>query len=375
MLLLELHEQMNFISIPRIPIMWRYAGILFLLPFMACQTGEMPLTRFEDSPIIDRLLDSAPHFVVNTDIEPENWIATTRLGIPNGSLILGRPHQMVAVGDSIYISEWLGHHFFAVGNDEYLSRKIGAQGEAPGEFNYTVGVDYNGSQIFVKELGRIQIFTETFEYVGSFFNTGTGMRHHRIAASPDYIFLECIGVDWLVCPYSTSPPHAWAEPAKLLPVLDLPDRSAENSNLITVSPEGDRIAVAYRGLPYLFVYDGQFRHLKTIRFEGSSVRSFNPIAAPPGGSPAGMEPGIRVFTRTIRFLNSRYLIAYAGPERHDTYIFDLSGDDYRMAAKMIFHPISDTKTISPGDFLLHGDHLYVSSKFEEYVYGYPFDLE
>ena len=170
---LSLHEQMNFISIPRIPIMWRYAGILFLLPFMACQTGEIPLTRFEDSPIIDRLLDSAPHFVVNTDIEPERWIATTRLGIPNDSLILGSPSNMITVGDSIYISELFGHHIFAVGNDGYLSRKIGAQGKAPGEFNYTMGIDYNGSHIFVKELDRVQMFTEKFEYVGSFFNSST----------------------------------------------------------------------------------------------------------------------------------------------------------------------------------------------------------
>ncbi len=65
---------MNFIPISRIfpSLRWEYAGILFLLlSFTACQNGETTLTRVEDSPVIDSLLDSAPHFVVNTDIEPE----------------------------------------------------------------------------------------------------------------------------------------------------------------------------------------------------------------------------------------------------------------------------------------------------------------
>ena len=33
------------------------------------------------------------------------------------------------------------------------------------------------------------------------------------------------------------------------------------------------------------------------------------------------------------------------------------------------------KDIFAKDFLLHGDRLYVSSSWEEYVYGYPFNLE
>ncbi len=363
---------MNFIPIPRIfpSLRWRYAGILFLLlSFTACQNGETTLTRFEDSPVIDSLLDSAPHFVVNTDVESERWIATTRLGIPTDSLILGRPSYMISVGDSIYISESYGHSIFTVGDDGYLSRKIGAQGEAPGEFEHIIGIDYDGSHIFVKDFKRVQIFTEKFEYVGSFFDFSTPF---RFSVSPDYIFLECIGIDWLICPYSKSPPYSWIKSVKLLPVLDLDGRSGENGNLVTVSPGGDRIAVAYMGIPYIFIYDDQFRHLKTIRFEGKRVRDFNPAVGPPDGSPGGMEPGTRSFMTTIKFLNSRYLIVNS----KGSYVFDLSENGYEMAAKVSFSTFNDTEKIAaPGDFLLHGDHLYVSSPWKEYVYGYEFGLE
>ena len=366
---------MNFIPIPRIyPFLrWGCAGILFLLFFLtACQSGETALTRFEDSPVIDSLLDSAPHFVVNTDIEPERWTATTRLGFSTDSLILGSPSNMISVGDSIYISEWHGHNIFAVGEDGYLSRKIGGQGKAPGEFNHIRGIDYDGSHIFVKESERVQIFTEKFEYVGSFPNF-TMEFQQRFSVSTEYIYLECIGIDWLVCPYSKLSPYFWIESAKLLPVLEVEGRSGENGNAVTVSPEGDRIAVAYIGLPYIFVYDDQFRHLKTIRFEGKRVRDFEPAVGHPDGSLGGIEPGTRAFMITMKFLSPHYLIVNSTGNYVD--VLDLSENDYEIAAKVIFSTFDDTEKIKARDFLLHGDHLYVSSPWEEYVYGYEFDLE
>ena len=346
-------------------------GILLLLfSFTACQNGETTLTRFEDSPVIDSLLESAPHFVVDTEIKPERWTATTRLGTPTDSLFLGSPGNMISVGDSIYISESYGHNIFAVGDDGYLSRKIGTQGKAPGEFNHIWGIDYDGLHIFVKDFGRIQIFTEKFEYVGSFSLFAIAFQQ-QFSVSPDYILLGCIGIDWLVCPYSKLPPYSWIEPVRLLPVLEVDGRSGENVNAVTVSPEGERIAVAYLGLPYIFIYDDQFRHLKTIRFEGRRVRDFEPAVGHPDGSIGGIEAGTRGFITSMKFLNSRYLMVNS----EDNYVLDLSENDYKIAAKMIFTTFDDTEEITvPRDFLLHGDHLYVSSPWEEYVYGYEFDL-
>ncbi len=359
---------MSFISLLRIPlpIRWRYAGIPFLLlSFSACQSGETTLTRFENSPIIDRLLASAPHFVVDTDIGVERWGATTRLGLPTDSLILGGPLHMISIGDSLYISEERSVNIFAVGVDGYPSRKIGKPGKGPGEFTYAAflgGLQYNGSHVFVKDLDRIQVFTDKFEYVHSFF----GATHRKFSVSPDYIFLECPGEDWLVCARSTSPPYNWVQSIVLLPVLDLPGQSGENHNLVTVSPEGERTAVAYGGLPYIFVYDDQFRHLRTIRFEGRDVRNFKPIVGPPDGVPTGsMEPGTRSFILTIKFINSQYLIASV-PKGN--YVLDLSENDYKLARKIIFRPVNDMEEregVHPEDFLLHKNHLYVSSPWEE----------
>ncbi|MDE2645806.1 MAG: 6-bladed beta-propeller [Bacteroidota bacterium] len=368
---------MNSIFNPRMPTKWRYAGILFLLlPFVACQSGEATLTRFENSPVIDSLLAAAPHFVANTDIDGERWLATTRLGLPNDSLILGSPWHLMAIGDSVYVSDATSRAIFVIGTDGYLSRKIGRPGKGPGEFSLLRGLQYNGSYIFVKDATRVQMFTEKFEFVRSFFSPD--IRHQRFSVSPDYVFLQCLGDNWLVCPHNTSPPYAWIEPIKLLPVLDIPDRSGENASFVTASPQGARIAVAYLGLPYIFVYDDQFKHLRTIRFEGSDVRNFSPIAVPPGGAPGDMEPGTVSSMNTIKFINSRYLIVGETMGDDSYYVFDLSENNYKIARKIIFQIIDDTgerKNIYPADFLLHGDYLYVSSQWQEYVYGYEFSLD
>ena len=335
-------RRMDFFSCPRMPVRWRYAGILFLLPFVACQSGE--LTRFEDSPIIDDLLAAAPHFVVNTDIEPERWVATTRLGLPTDSLILGRPSHMIAIGDSLYISEEFGHNIFAVGADGYLNRKIGRQGQGPGEFTAIIGLQRSSSHVFVKEAERLQVLTEKFEYVDSFFSLDFLMG--RFSASPDYVLLQCPADpqenDWIVCARSASTPYNWISSTKLVPRLDLPNQSGENSNVVTVTPDGGRIALAYLGLPYIFVYDDQFRHLRTIRFEGKQVQNFQPSGFPGAAGielPDGVEGFTQAFIRTIKFINSRYLIAAVskGGGRGD-YIFDVSEDDYRLAKKSFSTP-------------------------------------
>ena len=351
---------------------WEHAGVLFLLLFFAaCQSEEIPLTRFEDSPVIDSLLASAPHFVVNTDIEAERWVATTRLGVPTDSLFLGRPQNMIAIGDSIYISDRQSEAIFAVGTDGYLSRKIGRPGEAPGEFTSLNELQYNGSHVLTRDQGRIQLFTEKFNYVSSFPYFG---RWKEFVASPDYMLLTCPEGDWMICTRSTSPPYAWIQTRVLLPVLDMPDRSAENSYFVAISPEGDRIALGYHWLPYIFIYDDQFTHLRTIRFEGEDVRNFEPVGLP-DGVPAGVsEPGTFSFITTIKFINSRHLVVRALTAN---YIFDLSENDYELVRKAIFRPINDPeerKNVAAADFLLHRGYLYVSSLFEDYVYGYDFDL-
>ncbi len=148
---------------------------------------------------------------------------------------------MMVIADNLYISEAFGHNIFAIGAEGYISRKIGRLGKGPGEFTDLNGMQYSGSHVFVKEIERVQVFTETFEYVDSFSSLDFLLSTFSI--SPDYMFLQCPGdprvEDWMVYARSLSPPYHWIPSIKLLPRLDIPNQTGENSNTVTVSPDGD----------------------------------------------------------------------------------------------------------------------------------------
>ncbi len=88
-----------------------------LAPSAVCHSGGPPLTRFEGSSIIDSLLASAVHFVVNEESEAEKLVASTRLDVETDSLILGRPNRIIAIGDSVYVSDCLSIAIFAAGEE------------------------------------------------------------------------------------------------------------------------------------------------------------------------------------------------------------------------------------------------------------------
>jgi len=59
-----------------------------------------------------------------------------------------------------------------------------------------------------------------------------------------------------------------------------------------------------------------------------------------------------------------------------TYIFDLS-ENYKLVRKIILRPIDNAdnrRNLSPNHFLLHGNHLSMSSLWKEDIYGYKFEL-
>ena len=115
-------------------LIWRFSGVLFLvLFFSACQSNNSTVTRFENSPLIDSLLASAPHFVVNTDTGAERWIADIEIGFPRDTLILGKPGSLVAIGDSIYVSDDpQSGAIFTIGPDGYISRRSWRSRESTG---------------------------------------------------------------------------------------------------------------------------------------------------------------------------------------------------------------------------------------------------
>lgn len=133
------------------------------------------------------------------------------------------------------------------------------------------------------------------------------------------------GADWVLCSCSASFPCSQIESRKLLPALNLPNLGVQDSYHLTISPGGNRIAAGFHWLPYIFIYDDQFSHLGTVRFEGENVRNFVPAGIPGVATAQVINPGTFSYITNITFINDhRYLIARAHKSGH--YIFNLSED-------------------------------------------------
>ena len=104
------------------------------------------------------------------------------------------------------------------------------------------------------------------------------------------------------------------------------------------------------------------------------MQNFQPTGFP-DGVPAQGDAFTKGFFLTTKFINSRYLVAATMLSNWNYFIFDLSGPEFELEKRVTFRDTEERNDIPGTDFLLHGEHLYVSSPFKEYVYGYEFDLE
>lgn len=345
--------------------------VLAALSLAACQDENPPGARGVDSPQLDSLVAAAPQVVVNMDAMEDTWYADMRVGLPRDTLLLGSAGGLTAIGDSLYIADDQAEAILATGPDGYLARQIGRNGEGPVEFSGLHGIHYNGSFIFTHEMGhRIQVLTERFEFVRSIPVPRFGFLNAAVTAA--HLFVPCSREsEWLVCIRGASPPYS-ARKRGLLAALDIPYRSGEEAYVLAASADGSLTAAAYAGFPFIFVYDSDFRHIRTIRFDGDFAREFEPTIGTPGAPGAGT----RIFLDGVFFLGNRHLAAVTLP---GTYILSVSGPDYRHVKTIRFHrqggsEDSPDKRIRVDDLLLHKSRLYVTSMFEEYVYGYPFAM-
>ena len=348
--------------------MWIVALVLSLV---ACQGESTSVVRGTASPHIDSLLAVAPQILVNMDGVEDVWLAEMEVGLSRDTLVLGTASGLTAIGDSIYIADGQAEAILAVRPDGYLQRQIGHGGEGPVEFDGLHEIHYNGSFVFAHERGhRIQVLTDRFEFVKSILIPQFGFLNTAVTSA--HLYVPCPRDSyWLVCIRSASSPFDWREEG-LLPVLDLPDRSGEEAYVMAVSPDGSLTAAGYAGFPFIFVYDSNFEHVRTIRFDGDFVRDFEPVITMSGAPGAGT----RIFFDGVFFLGNEHLAAVTRP---GTYIISVSSNDYRHVKTIKFKlpggsGDSSDKSIRVDDLLLHGDHLYVTSLFEEYVYRYPFKL-
>lgn len=345
--------------------------VFLLVSIMACE-NDKPVRIVEDARL-DSLLAAAPETVVDLDaLQKEVWYPDHVMGTtssPDTSLLLARPLGIISASDSFYIADGGQSAIFVADLDGVLHRRVGREGEGPLEFEHIMQVVYNDQFVFVKEGNkRIQVLDNALKYVDVISCPSV---KGSIEAMGDYLFVPCGADDnALVSVRRASPP--FRSVASLLPILIEVSRSYNHYEVAASLAEG-RIFAGYSGLPYLFVYDEQLRHIHTIRFEGDSVRK---LARQATRLDEGGNVLVQHFFQTVSLLGDRYL---AVAHLNTVYIIDIKDDRYQLV-KTIKFDFADParrkgdKGIHIRGLLLREKHLYLATPFEAFVYRFPFQL-
>ena len=332
--------------------------------------------RVIESEIIDSLLAAAPQTVIDVDALPEQvWHPNLELGHMRDSLILGNYFRFTIAQDSLYVADAQANAIFVSGLDGLLRRRVGREGSGPLEFVGLSSLAYAEPHFYASETSRLQVLSTRLEYVATApSRLVSGATGGGLSASATYLYAPCpMEHEFRVCPRETEAPYEATKP--FLPSLGI-TQPPMNSLNVGATPEDRLIFAAFRGLPYVFVFDDNHQHVHTIIFTGTSVKEHagNYKMERPGMPGVGLRFLIPVF----HVLNNEYIAVPVSPNSGRWYFIRISGSDrYKHVGTVLLSTTMDT---SDNDNILkrsnramvHDRHLYVSSRRHPYILRYEF---
>ena len=351
--------------------------LLVVLSLLIGNCRQTPqFVRIIDSDTIDSLIASVPQTRLNLDaLEVQDLRPELELGLPHDSLILGQPFTLVIANDSLFIADIQSDAIFVAGLDGLLRRKIGRKGRAPLEFDGLRELAYAESLFFVGETSRLQVLSSSLDHLYTApRNLVSSFPGRGLVASSTHLYAECHqGHDFRICPRRIEFPNDDSEP--FLPSLKISEPPMDFTTFGATS-DGRLVFVAFKGLPYVFVHDGNHKHIHTITLEGDAVKAHSrefKVREP--GIPG---VGLQSLLTAIFVLGSEYLVLPVGSDGLWHIVRILGPDRFehartvRLSKTLLDAAHGETPLTSPNQAVIHNDRLYVVSLFHPHVLRYPF---
>jgi len=271
--------------------------ILFVVLFIYTSCNNVPdagkssVDNEHPEDIINRLISDVPVTLIDFD-EIEQDTLYPLLVIGGGfdidhtdSLFLASPNGCLIMNDSIYISDGIQHTIFVSDKNGTLTRRIGNEGQAPGEFRNPASITKNNNHIFVEDLKnrRIQIFDHNFRYIRS-IPTTTGLIRASISANDSIIVIpQMLSDDNVIGVYRAQFPFEYIY--SFFPHID-PHPVEENRIRVTrtrasVNNNG-YIAATTILHPYIFIFNQNNQLTQVIEYTNQRVKRRNDTSRIPG---------------------------------------------------------------------------------------------
>jgi hypothetical protein len=371
--------------------------ITCILILSGCSTEEPEIPKTE-SETLNALLESAPASIVPlADLpvdtfyaESDHVMADSSVDSLSPSGRLGRVAGLVKVGDSLYVADGQQNCIWVIDQKGTICRKIGRSGRGPGEYGDLSGLMRNTDHIFTADISnaRIQIFDYSFNLQTTFNHVvyGNAFTTDNLMSVTDSLLYLSTGAmnhtEDLISFYQAAPSldslgtfHPRLIPGGMQP-------GAYNNYSMDTNSRGE-VAVAYTGLPYIFLYDSthQLQHAIYVKFPEGDLPDNPPVM--PVDKPA------RTASESIGvewLIGQLYLTGYGDLYfSHGSKLYHLSyhSEENRYRPEWIkFFTYNDPKTrkerpygINVSNFIIDQDEnqVYFGSIFEEHIYR--FDLE
>lgn len=244
---------------------------------------EVPVTSSEN---LNTLLNVAPltwinlnEIEIDTIIIPSDRIFEDRMFVSE-SLYVNSPQHITAFGDHLIVNEFGKGNVVALDKNGIPQRLVGREGRGPGEFEYPYGIMTAGEHLYIYDDAqkRISVFDKSYDLVKifDFKEAAPGSFSNKIAMNEDVIAYENFYSSTLINDGSNKYSNLlWTRLTenpdsvyfRAIPrIIPLGKQPSAYNQLILSLNDVNELAVAFPGLPYLFMYQDS-NHVSTIALE------------------------------------------------------------------------------------------------------------
>jgi len=363
--------------------MRHYYCYLFLLlaislTLISCSHGDN-IPEYE-SKVLNEILDRAPIKRIDLDTVPVSVITPDSNNIfgkedPSiDSLLLGVIGNAISIDNKVYILDRSQNSIITTSKDGFIVSKIYNPGRGPGEFGQIEKIFSNkhGIYLYDRKNSKVHLYDKNWNLIKSkTLKNSLGKKTYE--ASNKYLFLpDEVNSPNIVQIVSPTPP--FKRYYSLLPRLIPFGMQPFAYNNVRIKGNNNIIVAAYIGLPFIFIFNNEFNHLKTLYFTSKKISSIQSPPLTPKPEMPGSGVGVPTIFMGFEVLENNDLIISLGKEIY--YLNANSNLDYELISANYLHYSNKEKQkkdgygISASYIDQDGDYILVSSITEDRAYKF-----
>jgi len=350
-----------------------YSFLLVILFFSFCSRQKTAIKSSKASSLDDLLKETIITNIsinVNANKKEVRLSKKSKIGYTNSSSgpVLSEPRGLIGLNDSIYIADREQHGILVMDLKGEIQRKIGRMGKGPGEYVALKDIFQNDNYVFTADpkKGEIQIFDKQFDYLKALPVVLMAVHHHVTDATKQFLFTPATysNKKYLIDTYKAT--SSFKKRGSFFPKL-IPNGyqpMAYNRYLISADAHSGNVIIAYTGLPYLFLFDENLTHQRTINIQSEYYKKLN---NPPVRPVQNKPMGIKWFFQNIYLAEDGSIFFTV---RRTLYRLSSSNDKFRLSGKYQFLT-DDGDTLNIRNMLIYHSNLYLSSAYDGFIYSIP----